>query len=247
MNIPATAAAQCWPSGNYSLPSSTDGCPSTETHSWVAGFHYSEVDVKSFRNNTRTTTARDLHLLGGVWDASVFLSFCTRSTLDSQLCDTSTKWPVGQYCIFSTGNECPDNHFQRGSTEWAILPNSTRFGGTSAISSTDDTATVNFCCSVNGSVTTEISLPNTDAFYLMPSSGNVCQRVKGMEATMEALVWQASEQPRNNLSTPVLLESSQPVGTYKFTLPLCYYTSKGVCVAWCCDICECVNAGMYGY
>ena len=221
LNIPATAATQCWPPGNYSLPSSTDGCPSREAHKWVTEFHYSEVATS---NMDQTTTARDLHLnlLGGVWGNSIFLSFCTINTSDSQMCDT--RWPVGQYCIFKTGNGCPASHFTTGSTEWSIASNSA-IGGTSAISSTGSTATINFCCSVSGSVTTGISLPNTEPFYLVRYGRNGCQRVEGMTATMEELVWHAPPQPTNNLNTPIHFSA----GTYNLTLPLCYYTPKGLC------------------
>lgn len=112
--IDETSSISKWPTGQYEVPASMYGCPEitwtmryinltlpSDDIFWTStgiSFDYIKIPDKGIYNHSR-----DMHILGPYSTSSFQFNFCSRNDIDSNL-----SWPIGNYCVFGVGNECPN-------------------------------------------------------------------------------------------------------------------------------------------
>jgi len=108
-------------------------------------------------------------------------------------------WPLGQYCIAKKG-DCPHG-FEDGSIFWDDENdlNKNQVEGVLPDGSYNEDTRIDYCCRADGLPSTNIYLPNTQAFSLYPHDEDVCQTVHGMEHTL--LFVDSDDEDRDNTNT----------------------------------------------
>lgn len=103
-----------WPSGQYAVVASMYGCPETNwkisyinlslltdeiywTSTGISFAYYSGATPKTYNHS------HGIHILGPYSKRSFQFTFCNRNDTNP-----SSSWPVGNYCLFGTDDECPE-------------------------------------------------------------------------------------------------------------------------------------------
>ncbi|KAJ7390107.1 hypothetical protein OS493_027140 [Desmophyllum pertusum] len=84
-----------------------------------------------------------------------------------------------------------------------------------------------FCCRTDGDATDAIILPSVSPFVLFKSNSNLCQQVRGMEATNEFFFYDNEDDLPRNSRVPVGGPRARLLGwSNNIQLDYCYYGKK---------------------
>ncbi|XP_035826903.1 uncharacterized protein LOC101854104 [Aplysia californica] len=223
-----------FPSGSFALPRTTSGCLEDFTEGSLT--HYPEVescaDSQQYcsywakigecqRNpnymNQNCKLSCDVCDKTGSWSStpSTLSGSVTRQKATHDFCvndgaasDPNTAWPIGSYCIYRKGGECPDG-FNQGFVQFADVSNSTH-GSFNSGDLPDGTFTAHgtrleFCCRDDGFLHMPIDLPSQNEFALFQKFMG-CQEINGMHVYPEYSVFNNLNSGQAEISgdTPVL-------------------------------------------
>ncbi|XP_032230669.2 uncharacterized protein LOC116614138 [Nematostella vectensis] len=166
-----------WPAGSYGLPCTSSGCPQSTGVVWLTGTLYQPLYEYS-------KGSVPLHINASITRDGITRSFCIKNSTDS---DTSRpNWPMGRYCIYAKGDECPHG-MSMGSMYWNdrlafVDPDYTRGELPRGVYTVN--TLMYFCCSTAGRRDTAIPLPVATPFALFPLDP-YCQKVIGAYASLE--------------------------------------------------------------
>ena len=141
--------------------------------------------------------------------------------MKQKLLFTSDWSPVGKYCVYKKGSQCPsglgegyvywdDDDFGNLNDESGILPSGEY---------NEDTK-VEFCCQTNGNKKEPILLPTELPFFLLAFGSDECQMVKWAIATLEWIYYDTEDWSNNDFSAwPYPYDA----GINHPTIYYCYY------------------------
>ncbi|KAJ7390106.1 hypothetical protein OS493_027138 [Desmophyllum pertusum] len=205
-----------WPLGTYGLPMPKLGCPS----GWHEGTRLHDTEDSRSRN----AWSVPYDLAGNIAINDMEQKFCMKT--QDRTSEYNLPWPTGQYCIFKKGN-CPGG-FENKTIHWDDEDNNNHNSNSGQIPDGKyghDTL-IYYCCRSDGNATDAIILPTDSPFVLFKSNSNLCQQVRGMEATSEFFYWD-NEDTRPNSRVQEGGPGARLVGTKKdIQLDYCYYVKK---------------------
>ena len=94
-----------WPRGDYGIPLSSFGCPSSHKSSWLNGY------LKLPAANV--TISSPYHLKGPVTKHKAELHACITHSHLRDVSIEHSDWPEGNYCLFKTIYSCPSGKIIR--------------------------------------------------------------------------------------------------------------------------------------
>ncbi|CAH1789708.1 unnamed protein product [Owenia fusiformis] len=213
---PGSAAPIDWPTGQFGLLKTKDGCPDGYTFSDGWRLHYGEgwhwMDSEGY----------EIHAANGSFDS-------TKDWIKDQFCmktdsSGSYDWPAGSYCIFKKSS-CPSG-FTEGSKTIADddIDNNNAYGGVLPDGTYNSITKYKFCCREDPFDSREdwpIVLPNRSPIYLFKKESK-CQAIKGMNVASDWLSFDEKDEPNEQAE-----DGMAPYDPYwwgRSAFQLCYYT-----------------------
>jgi tRNA A-37 threonylcarbamoyl transferase component Bud32 len=184
------STAEDWPGGEYSIPRLSSGeCPG------LGGFHTGDV-VLTFDSKFDVVVSKSR-------ENDLPVSVTNLRTLDANFCIRNTSvngghpdWPSGSYCLFMSGNRCPDIKFSMNSITVEKFVSQNTFcevledlnNGINCIGQNSMVYDVkwSFCC--RNDATTDIirnQFSSNANFVLLPYGRQQCQPIMGTEVTQQ--------------------------------------------------------------
>lgn len=224
-----------WPDGHYALHSAMFGCPESADYGWTTGYANMTLNANS-RNMFWSDDDRfsfEPYILGPYTQQKLQINFCIMKCNRTQLINGSQEvkhWPVGNYCIYKAGDNCP-KYFQEGSM--TMRGYTFDFGGElpNITGNNESELTLSYCCREDGNTSVPIALPDFPFILFMGPSTDKCQEVTNMEWIYNAFYVTNENKDFEfnglfpNFSTPAKYE--RHIG-----IRLCYYlpTSRRECM-----------------